>query len=94
MVEKLEACAAESIELTSRRDLQFNTAKTEAALCTRRGGHQKHLRPKLTAKIKVGEGIVRFNKQATRWLGVWMDAHQTFKEHHNRCMKKAMAVQT
>jgi len=23
------------------------------------------------------------------WLRVWMDAHLTFKEHHNRCMKKA-----
>jgi len=93
VVEKLEACAAESIEWVSRRDLQFDTAKTEAALFTRKRGHKKHLRPKLTAKIKVGDGFVRFNKQATRWLGVWMDAHLMFKEYHNRCMKKARAAE-
>jgi len=64
-VKKLEACAAESIEWASRRDLQLNTAKTEAALFTHRRGHKKHLQPKLTAKIKVGDGFVRFNKEAT-----------------------------
>jgi len=65
VVQKLEGCAAESIELASRRDLHFDTAKTEAALFTRRKGHKKHLRPKLTAKIKVGNGFVRFNIEAT-----------------------------
>jgi hypothetical protein len=90
---KIEACAAPSIEWARRRDLQFDTAKTEAALYTRRGGHKKHLRPKLTPKIKVGEGFVQFNNEATRWLLVWMDAHLTFKNHHNRCMKKARAPQ-
>jgi hypothetical protein len=24
-----------------------------------------------------------------RWLGVWMDAHLTFKKHNNRSMKNA-----
>ena len=58
VVESVEACAAESIEWASRRDLQFNTAKTEAALITHRRGHKKHLQPKLTAKIKVGNGFL------------------------------------
>jgi hypothetical protein len=50
---------------------------------------KKHLRPMLTAKKTVRIGLVKFNKEATRWLGVWMDAHLTFKEHHNQCMMKA-----
>jgi len=79
----LDRCAAMSIEWASRRGLQFDTAKTEAALFTRRRGGRKHLRPKLTAKIRVRTGSIRFNSQATHWLGVWMDAHLTFKEHHN-----------
>jgi len=79
----LERCAAKSIEWASRRGLQFDTAKMEAALFSRRRGHKKHLQPKLTAKIMVGDGFIRFNRQATRWLGVWMDAHLTLKEHHN-----------
>jgi hypothetical protein len=28
-----------------------------------------------------------------RWLGMWMDAHPTFKEHYNRCMKQARAAE-
>jgi hypothetical protein len=93
VVTKLERCAAKSIEWASRRGLQFDTANTEAALFMHRRGHKKHLRPKLTAKIKVGDGFIQFKKEATRWLGIWMDAHLTFKEHHNRCMKTARAAE-
>jgi len=93
VVRKIEACAVDSIEWASRQDLQFDTVKMEAALFTRRRGHKQHLRLKLTAKIKVGDGFVRFINEATRWLGVWMDAHLMFKEHHNRCMKKARAAE-
>jgi hypothetical protein len=93
VVTTLEGCAAKSIEWASRRGLQFDTAKTEAALFTRRRGHKKYLRPKLTAKIRVGDRFIRFNRQATRWLGVWMDAHLTLNEHHNRFMKQASAAE-
>jgi hypothetical protein len=59
----------------------------EAGLFTLRRGYMKHIWQTLTAKIMVGNGFIRFNNQATRWLGVLMDSHLTFKEHHNRCMK-------
>ena len=89
VVSILERWAAKSIEWASRRGLQFDTAKTEAALFTRTRGHRKHHQPKLTAKIRDGSRSIRFKAQATCLLGVWMNAHLTFKEHHNRCMKKA-----
>jgi len=89
----LERCAAMSIQWASRRGLQFDTAKTEAALFTRRRGHKKHLLPNMTAKIRVGDGFIRFNRQATCRLGVWMDTHLTLKEHHIRCMKTARAAE-
>jgi hypothetical protein len=87
------ACAVESIEWASRRDFEFNTAKKEAALFTHRRGHKKHLQPKLKAKIKIENGVVRFNKEPTQLLGFWMEAHLTFKVHHNRCMKKTRAAE-
>jgi len=68
VVEKPEACAAESIEWASRRDLQFDTAITEAVLFTPSKGHKKHLHAKLTAIIKSRNGFVRFHKEVTRWL--------------------------
>jgi len=65
----------------------------EVALFPHRRGYKKHLRPKLTAKIKVRKGSIWFNKQAMRWLDVWMDTHLRFKEHHNRSMKKVRAAE-
>jgi len=93
VVKKLEACAVESIEWANREDLQFDTVKMDAALFTYSRGQKKHLGPKLTTKITVGKGIIRFSKQATWWLGVWMDAHLMFKEHHNHCREKAQAAE-
>jgi len=93
VVSILDRCAARSIEWASRRGLQFDTAKTAAALFPCRPGHRKHVRPKLTAKKRVRTGSIRFTAQATRWLGVWMDVHLTLKEHHNQCMKKARAAE-
>jgi len=58
VVKQLQACAAENIEWASRRDLQFDTAKTEAALFTCRKRHKKHLRPKLIDTIEIGNGFV------------------------------------
>jgi len=92
VVSILGRCAAKSIEWANRRGLLFDTAKTEAALFTRRRGHRKHLWLELTAKIRVGSGIIRCNTQTTCWLGVWMDAHLTFEEQHNGCMKQARAA--
>jgi len=93
VVSIIERCAARSIQWGSRRGLQFDTAMTEAALSTHRRGHRKHLRPKLSAMIRIGSGVIRVKTQATRRLGVGMDPHLTFKEQHNRCMKKARAAE-
>jgi len=93
VITTLEWCAANSVEWECWQGLQIDTAKTEAVLFTCRRGHKKHHWPKLTVKIKVGNWFIQFNNQATRWLGITMDAHLTFKEHHNRCMKIPRAAQ-
>jgi len=54
VVKELEDCAADSIEWATRWYLQFDSAKTEAALFTQSRGHKKLLGAKLTAKPKVG----------------------------------------
>lgn len=63
--------------------LQFNLATMDMALFSRRRGLQKHIWPMLTAKIKVGNRFIQFNKQATHMLRVWMHTHLMFKEHEN-----------
>jgi hypothetical protein len=69
VVGQLETCEAEIIQWASRENLQFDTVKTEAALFPCRRFHNKHLRPKLTAKLQVGDGFIRFNQDTTRWMG-------------------------
>lgn len=44
-------------------------------------------------KILGGEAFIPFNRQATCWLGIRMDAHLTLIEHHNQCMKSARAAE-
>jgi len=93
VVTKADECAASSIEWASRRGLQLNTAKTEAARFTLRRRHRKQLQQKLKAKISVGDSLIRFIREATWWLGIWRDPHLTLKEHSNRCMTKARAAE-
>jgi hypothetical protein len=37
---------------------------------------------------------VEFINEATRCLGVWMEAHLMFKEHHKRGMKQARVTES
>lgn len=91
IVRTLAACARVTIHWAKQWKLEIDSPKTEAALFTHRGGHMKHLQRKVTAKIIVGSGFVRYNQEATRWPRVWMDAHITFKGHHNRCVNNVRA---
>jgi len=70
VIRMLERCAARSIEWGSRRGQRSVSAKTQEALFTPRRGHKKHLQPKLTGKIEVGNRSILFNKEVSRWLGV------------------------
>jgi len=44
--------------------------------------------------VAVGDSMVRFNKEATRWLGVWLDSQLTLKDHHAIRMKSGRKVMT
>jgi hypothetical protein len=89
----LERWEAKRVEWVNRRGQQFDTANPEVVLFTTTLRHRKHLRPTLTAMIRVGNGSIRFNEEASRRLGDWMHAHLMFKEHNNRCMKKARVAE-
>ena len=41
------------------------------------------------AKIKVGSEKISFNKEATRWLGVWLDSELKFTSHINERVRRA-----
>jgi len=47
----------------------------------------------MKAKIRVGNHNVQYNKEATRWLGVWLDSILTLNDHSKKIFVKARRVQ-
>jgi len=84
---KLSAAAAASIDWAAANGVAFDYDKMEAALF-----HKK--RTASTATVAVGANEVPFNKEATRWLGIWLDAQLSLKEHHATRMKEGSKAMT
>ena len=84
---KLLAAAAALVERAAENGVAFDYGKTEAALF-----HKKRSAP--AATVAVGNNNVPFNKEATRWLGIWLDAQLSLKEHHATRMKEGSKAMT
>ena len=85
---KLQEAARIAIEWGQSNLVQFEAEKTEAVLFTRKRG--RDLRDQTErAQIVVGNHRVSFNHEATRWLGIWLDAGLTLKAHYQTCLRKA-----
>ena len=39
--------------------------------------------------MALGDHNIEFNKEATRWLGIWLDSGLSFKEHYQKRFLKA-----
>ena len=84
---KLSAAAAAAIGWAAENGVAFDSGKTEAALF-----HKKRSAPRAT--VAVGTNSVPFNKEATRWLGIWLDAQLSLKEHHATRMNEGRQALT
>jgi len=84
---KLTNAATYAVEWASENAVAFDVDKTEAMLLTR-----KH-KIEWNTEIQVDGQTVKFNKQATRWLGIWIDSSLSLKDHHQAMMKKARNAQ-
>jgi len=93
IVWELTTCIGVKIHLVEQREVGFVMTKTDVVLFTCQRGHKIHLGLQQSAKIRVGNGFVRFNMKGTRWYVVWLDAHLMFQEHHNQCMKSRRAAE-
>jgi hypothetical protein len=84
--QKLEKCASLSQEWAQKNAVIFDINKTEAVLLSRKRKHKSAG----NVGIQIAPGVFKsFNKQATRWLGVWLDSHLNLKGHHEKMMSKA-----
>jgi len=88
--QRLERCAAETTIWAKKNACQFDIEKTEAMLFTRR---RKNKELKMNARVRVGDFEVPYNKEATRWLGVWLDDMLTLNDHTKKTLAKARQAQ-
>ena len=66
----------------------YDISKTEAVLFSK--SHCQRLSRQLRkVDIKVGNKKIKFNKEATRWLGVWLDGQLKFSVHINKRIRRA-----
>ena len=92
IVKALEKVAKEVIEWGRLNAVTYDTSKTEAVLFPK--SHRQRLNKQLwEAKIKVGTENIPFNKEATRWLGVWLDSQLNFTSHINERVRRARTAE-
>jgi hypothetical protein len=88
--QRLEKCAAKAHSWAKDNACQFDIDKTEAIFYTRK---RKNKEPKMKARVRVGNHKVPYNKEATKWLGVWLDGMLTLNDHTKRTLAKARKAQ-
>jgi len=86
---KLSEAAVAAMEWGRNNRVVFDQETTEAAMFWR-----KRKGTEAKAKVIVGDEEVPFNKEATRWLGVWLDSQLTLKEHHATKLKSGRNAMT
>ena len=84
----LGTVAATVLHWGSTNAVTYDTSKTEAVLFSK--SHRQRLSRQLReADIKVGNKKIKFNQEATRWLGVWLDGQLKFSAHINERIRRA-----
>ena len=66
----------------------YNISKTKAILFSK--SHSQQLNKQLReTKVQVSNEKIMFNKEATKWLEVWLDSQLKFISHINKRIKRA-----
>ena len=64
--------------------------KTKAVLFTKKRKLAKEVNQ---ARIRLENNSISYNKEATRWLGIWLDSGLSFKAHYQTRLQKARAAE-
>lgn len=92
VVKALEKDAKTLLEYGTLNAIICDMSKTEAVPFSR--SRRQRLNKQLQeANIKVGSEKIVFNKEATRWLGIWLDSQLKFTSHINERVERARAAE-
>ena len=82
----VEETGNKAIEWGEDKGLQFDNAKTEVLALTRR---RKQMPQISQMEMVIKSHTIKFNKEATRWLGIWLDSALKFRAHKDVYLQKA-----
>ena len=71
-------------------NVTFDINKTEAILFTKKSKIRRNIEQ---YNIQVQNYVIKFNKEATRWLGIWLDTGLSLKEHYQIRFQKAQQTE-
>lgn len=70
----------------------YDVAKTEAVLFSK--AHRQRLNKQITGvHIKIEAEKIKFNKEATQWLGIWLDSQLKFSAHVNEKLQRTRTAE-
>ena len=85
----LGEAGSQLVHLGKEHHIGFDEEKTEAVLFTRK---RKQLQKMRDLQIQLLNFTCKFQKEATRWLGFWLNSKLLFKEHFHIQYQKAEKV--
>ena len=92
VVKTLENIAKAVLDWGRLNAVTYDISKTEAVLFSK--SHRQRLNKQLReSKIKVEDKKISFNKEVTRWLGVWLDSQLRLTSHINERVKRARTAE-
>ena len=71
-------------------NVTFDINKTEAILFTKKSKIRRNIEQ---YNIQIQNYVIKFNKEATRWLGIWLDTGLSLKEHYQIRFQKAQQIE-
>ena len=92
IVKALEKVAQTVVGWGIANVVTYDIAKTEVVLFSR--SHRQRLNRQISdTNIRIGTQTIKFNKEATRWLGVWLDSQIKFTAYVNEKFRAARAAE-
>lgn len=88
----LEKAGKSALEWEANNLVTYDTSKTEAILFSK-ARPQKLAKQLFETQLTIDGEIILFNKNATRWLRIWLDNQLSFTAHVNERMEKARAAE-
>ena len=89
----LEEAGKIALDWGENNAVTYDISKTEAILFSK-ARNQKLTKQLSETELRFGDQVISFSREATRWLGMWLDSSLSFGAHISERFKKAKIAET